>query len=526
MGNMIKVVPNYRPHAKQILLHNAPVSFDSLSIVLYGGSRGGGKSAGILADAILFATTYPGAKICIIRESLDAVKQSFLDKLPTLFPQEVDGKKIYEYKEKSSSITAPLSRSVVFPNGSYITFQRVANYAEALSMQGWEFHYLAIDEVTKHEERTVIYLLSTVRSVIVDNPYTKQKMRIPTKVVFGCNPGGIGHKWVKRRYIDTTVTKYDPVTNAPIQTKDYVETYIDPQTNETIKCNIRFIPASWRDNPFLSKSYQMALAMQPEAKRKMDMDGNWDVVAGQMFEYPEDSRIYPNQANEFLRENKFVKDIYIAIDWGFRPSYHAALWIMVLEDSRTITFREMYGQDLVFEDFVAEIKRRSEDFEVTATLLPHDMFRHGDRYRDSNGRIMGETKAEVFDYYGLNPIPVESGKGTVDTRYDKIQSAMVLRDKNNVLIHSISKACHNLLDELDNAVHDDNGTGRIAKGCADHAIDAWGLFLMFYSSDIAPMGLTDIKIDTRSKLQKKLDYEEEMLYNDDECIIIEDDYDL
>ena len=60
----------------------------------------------------------------------------------------------------------------------------------------WEFHYLAIDEVTKQEERTVMYLLSTVRSVVVDNPYTKQKMKIPTKIVFGCNPGGIGHKWV------------------------------------------------------------------------------------------------------------------------------------------------------------------------------------------------------------------------------------------------------------------------------------------------------------------------------------------
>ena len=96
MSKMIKVVPNYRPHRKQVLLHNAPVSFDTLSITLYGGSRGGGKSAGILADAFLFATTYPGAKICILRESLDALKQSILDKLTTLFPQEVEGHRKYE----------------------------------------------------------------------------------------------------------------------------------------------------------------------------------------------------------------------------------------------------------------------------------------------------------------------------------------------------------------------------------------------------------------------------------------------
>ena len=40
------VTPTYQPHAKQMLLHNAPVSFDEISITLYGGSRGGGKSAG------------------------------------------------------------------------------------------------------------------------------------------------------------------------------------------------------------------------------------------------------------------------------------------------------------------------------------------------------------------------------------------------------------------------------------------------------------------------------------------------
>ena len=52
--NTLTVVPNYKPHAKQMLLHNAPVSYDDIWIILYGGSRGGGKSAGILSDAFLF----------------------------------------------------------------------------------------------------------------------------------------------------------------------------------------------------------------------------------------------------------------------------------------------------------------------------------------------------------------------------------------------------------------------------------------------------------------------------------------
>lgn len=134
MSQVAEIVPNYRPNPKQVLLHNAPVSYDDVWIILYGGVRGGGKSAGILADAFFFCQTYPGAKCCIIRENLDAVKQSFLDKLPTLFPQYVSGIKIYDYREKSTSFYP--SRCIIFPNGSYITLQRVADYKEALAKQG------------------------------------------------------------------------------------------------------------------------------------------------------------------------------------------------------------------------------------------------------------------------------------------------------------------------------------------------------------------------------------------------------
>lgn len=130
----IVVTPNYKPNPKQLQLHNAPISYDDLWIILYGGARGGGKSAGILADAFMFCQSFPGAKCCILRESLDAVKQSFLDKLPSLFPQHAKGQQLYEYKEKSTSWYP--SRTILFPNGSYITLQRVSSYKEAVSKQG------------------------------------------------------------------------------------------------------------------------------------------------------------------------------------------------------------------------------------------------------------------------------------------------------------------------------------------------------------------------------------------------------
>ena len=512
--NTLTVVPNYKPHAKQMLLHNAPVSYDDIWIILYGGSRGGGKSAGILSDAFLFCQTYPGTKACLLRESLDAVKQSFLDKLPTLFPQVVNGTTIYEYKEKSSSWYP--SRSIIFPNGSYITLQRVANYAEARSKQGWEFNYLAIDEVTKQEERTVDYLLTCVRSAEIPNRYTNSSIRIPTKVVFGCNPGGIGHKWVKRRFIDPTVVKYDE-HGTPIQTKDLLEEVPNPENpNEIIKRYIRFIPATYKDNPFLNKSYAANLANLPEHQKQMDLYGNWDVVAGKMFDLSEEQIIDPAIAYDALEKLDGHVEIFISIDWGYRPSYHSAHWHAVFPDHRVITFKEMYGQDLVFEDFVKAISEQSQGMYISATCLPHDMFRHGDRYRSESGAIIGETKADVFEHYGLCPVPVESGKGKVQMRFDKIHSATQLKNDDGVYKFRITKNCEMLLDEFEHAVHDDIDPTQLAKSCRDHALDDYGLFLVFYSDDIEPLGFDALVKDNRSHLQRLLEEDEARLEEEEE----------
>jgi len=510
MSKTLVVTPNYRPNAKQIMLHNAPVSYDDLWIILYGGSRGGGKSAGILGDAFMFANTYPGSKICILRESLDAVKQSFLDKLPTLFPQFVNGVQLYEYKEKSSSWYP--SRSIIFPNGSYITLQRVANYQEAKAKQGWEFHYLAIDEVTKQEKRTVDYLLTCVRSAAVMNPYTGESLKIPTKVVFGCNPGGIGHKWVKETFIDPTVTKYD-MHNTPIQTKDFIRLtpYPDNPSKPPIKTYIRFIPASYKDNPFLGEAYVANLSALPEHLKQMDMYGNWDVVAGRMFDLKPEQRVAPGLIRKDLERFEGHIEIIISIDWGYKPSYHSAHWYAVFPDHRVVVFQEMYGQELVFEDFVKEIADKSDGMEISATCLPHDMFRSGDRYKDDKGHIIGETKSDVFEYYGLNPLPIESGKGKVQLRYDKIHSAMSTKNPDDVYKFRISEACPNLIEELDNAVHSEFIPTEIAKACKDHAIDDFGLFLIYYSDDIEPLGFETILKDNRTWIQKMLDEDERRL---------------
>jgi hypothetical protein len=158
----------------------------------------------------------------------------------------------------------------------------------------------------------------------------------------------------------------------------------------------------------------------------------------------------------------------------------------------------------------------SQGFHIVGTCLPHDLYRHGDKYRDESGRIIGEMKSDLFEYAGLTPIGVTSGKGTVDMRFDKIHSASQIKMDSGIKKFRITYSCQALRDELDEAVFKDDGTGRIDQNNKDHALDEYGLFLTMYSEDISPLSVEDfVKPDLRDRTIAKIEDEFEELLKDD-----------
>jgi phage terminase large subunit len=106
-----------------------------------------------------------------------------------------------------------------------------------------------------------------------------------------CNPGGIGHSWVKRLFIDRNF-----------------------RANED-QMEYRFIPALVYDNEALLKSdpsYVEQLKALPIKLRDAWLEGRWDIFEGQFFsEFNEEkhvieSNVIPKNAGRF-----------IAFDYGF-----------------------------------------------------------------------------------------------------------------------------------------------------------------------------------------------------------------
>lgn len=92
------------------------------------------------------------------------------------------------------------------------------------------------------------------------------------------NPGGIGHGWVKSRFVSITTPGHPIVSEVVIR---------DPKGKEIRLSKDRiFIPSSVFDNPALLKNdpgYLGNLAILPEAERNALLYGDWDSFEGQVF---------------------------------------------------------------------------------------------------------------------------------------------------------------------------------------------------------------------------------------------------
>lgn len=221
--------------------------------VLYGGAAGGGKSIGILAAASQYLDV-PGYSALILR-------QSYLD---LALPDALMDVSQQWWKGKGPNWNS--TKYVwTFPSGATVTFGYLEREADKYRYQGAQFQFIGFDELTQFETETrYLYLFSRLRRL--------EGFPVPLRVRAATNPGGIGHEWVKRRFISER----------------------HPQRI--------FIPANLEDNPYLDQSeYEESLAVLDPATRLQLRAGDWDIdPRGGMFKrdwfkiLPDASHLPPN----------------------------------------------------------------------------------------------------------------------------------------------------------------------------------------------------------------------------------------
>lgn len=159
-------------------------------------------------------------------------------------------------------------RRFTFKNGSRYYFHHLQHEKDKLIYQGRKFEIILFDELTHFTESQYLYLFSRCRG----NPAVRWRVRSAT------NPGGIGHGWVKRRWI-TAMKPYKTSFFLRIGGEDV---RVHP---ETPYARSRFwMPAKVWDNPYLRDTEYVANLMAMDAEmRAMLLEGEWDIFSGQFF---------------------------------------------------------------------------------------------------------------------------------------------------------------------------------------------------------------------------------------------------
>lgn len=326
----------------------------------YGGAKGGGKSHVVDRKIAYGCLKYEGMRALLLRRQFKDLLKNHIEPLQKLLPTNVA-----RYNSQTQTMHFDAT-------GSSITFGHYNYDSSADSFNGQEYDWIFIDEATQFTFEQFTTLRGCLRGV----------NKIPKQMFLTCNPGGVGHKWVKRLFID----------------RDFVTDAEDPELNENPK-DYKFVFANIEDNiamkendPEGFRAYLSTLKQMPEKVRDAYRYGIWDDLGGSYFDEFKTSK---HVTKPFKIPSEWRR--YRAFDYGF--DMFACFWIAADFEGHYYVYREyLMGKDLkedgggrgltVSEAAQAVHDNTLPDEHIDITFAPPDMW--------NTQSISGKCAAEVF----------------------------------------------------------------------------------------------------------------------------------
>ena len=255
------------PHPKQADFLTTPERE-----VLYGGAGGGGKSSALLMAALQYVM-FPGyAAILFRRTHADLTKSGALIERAAEWLHGTDAK----WNEKKHSWS--------FPSGARLDFGYLDAEKDKDNYRSAEYQFVGFDELTTFPEGGPRFLFSRLRRL--------KDSVVPIRMRAASNPGGVGHDWVKKRFIDTE------------------------------KPGRRFIPAYLADNPSLdAEEYKRSLAELDPITRAQILAGDWDAYQGGRYQADWLKKRFARQGDYYVVEGNLIGSKAVSV---FQTVDHAA----------------------------------------------------------------------------------------------------------------------------------------------------------------------------------------------------------
>lgn len=408
--------------------------------VLYGGAAGSGKTMAIIADSL--RDTSNGAFVgLIIRRTTDElreIKAKTLELYPQVYPSAKWSERDNEWK---------------FPSGSRLWLTYLERDADVLRYQGQAFSYIAVDELTQYQTPYAWdYLRSRLRTT---DKHLKVYQRAST------NPGGPGHNWVKKMFIDPAPWG-ESFDARDLETGEILK-YPANHDLESLRGKAlfkrRFIPGRLKDNPFLYEDgkYEANLLSMPEHQRKQLLEGSWDVVEGAAF--PEFNRSIHVIKREPIPQSwrKFR-----AADYGY-TSRAGCLWFAVNPNGQLVIYRELYTRLKTADKFALEVLEMEKE-DVSYGMLDSSCFhKKGD---------VGVSLAEQMTNVGCFWRPSDRSPGSRKNGKNELHRRLSVNETTELPGIVIHDSCVNLIAQLPLLQLDKNDTDDVDTKGEDHLYDA------------------------------------------------------
>ena len=407
--------------------------------VLYGGAAGGGKSFAMLADPVRYLNN-PSFRGLLVRRSTEELRE-LISVSKQIYPEAIPGIKFMER-----------DKTWVAPSGATLWLSYLDRDDDVTRYQGQAFSWIGFDELTQWPSPYPWnYMRSRLRTTRDSN--LKLYQRATT------NPGGPGHSWVKKLFIDPSPTN-----------KSFWAT--DIETGKTIRWpkghsregeplfKRRFIPATLFDNPYLSDDglYEANLLSLPEHQRKQLLQGDWDVNEGSAF--PEWNRSI-HVVSPFNIPSNWVK--FRACDYGY-GSYTGVVWIAVSPSEQLVVYRELYVTKVIATDLADKVMELEDGENIRYGVLDSSLWhKRGDT---------GPSLAEQMIMRGCRWRPADRSKGSRVAGKNELHRRLQVDEYTEEPRLVFFNSCTNTISQLPVIPLDKNNPEDVDTNSEDHLYDA------------------------------------------------------
>lgn len=446
-GKILKNI--FIPHPKQITFFDT--IYESVSYILFGGGRGGGKTASLIWLAVFIAYLLPGSRVIIFRRTMGELKKTIIDGFLNL------PKGIY-LKCTEDCVT--------YDNGSKTWFGSADDEKAVRKLLSGEYDGMIFDEWSEWPLSMWKFAAGSCRSTrekdVFNRPYAP-------KIWGGSNPGGVGGATLDCLFGCSGKQKQAPGEDPALY---------DPK-------EYRFIQSLVSDNPAYAETkpagiaYRKMLNSQPRRIRAAWLEGRWDGFEGQYFDCldEERTRIDHDKYLQLIRKQHWAPR-WISIDWG--SVHHAyAAWHALLQIGKTdyvVTYHEYLtkgmGEAALAEEISDHTESMSDIKHIQKIYLSPDCF-------GENTFSRAKKMGNVFVARGMKR-PVPANNDRIDGW--RVMHSLLEQKGQQVKIGGtddspatplsgwlITDDCPNALESLPQAVCDPKKDGDVLKeGDAPH----------------------------------------------------------